>query len=173
LHFCFLTNQECGGIDSVIGGGIFFDDSETAQCYSGLRTINPSFAILDEHAIGESMDIQRIQSELAKFAAERDWEQFHSPKNLVMAVAGETGELVALFQWLTEIESLNIAADPLKLARIQEEMADVFIYLIRLAHVLNLDIEKIVADKIAENAKRYPIEISKGNAIRYSERGNE
>lgn len=117
------------------------------------------------------MDIRRIQGELATFATERDWEQFHSPKNLTMALAGEAGELVALFQWLTEDESRNVSADPAKLTRIQEEMADVFIYLARLADVLRVDIEQIVSDKMADNAKRYPVGLSKGNAIKYSDLG--
>lgn len=89
-----------------------------------------------------------------------------------MALAGEAGELVALFQWLSEDESRNIAADSPKLARIREEMADVFIYLARLADVLNVDIEHMVNDKIEDNVKRYPVELSKGNAIKYSERSD-
>ena len=116
------------------------------------------------------MDIQRIQAELARFAVEREWEQFHSPKNLTMALAGEAGELVALFQWLTEDESRNVTTNPTKLARIREEMADVFIYLARLADVLGVDMEQIVSDKMADNANRYPVTLSKGNAIKYSER---
>lgn len=119
------------------------------------------------------MDIRRIQAELSLFAAEREWERFHSPKNLTMALAGEAGELVALFQWLTEEESRNVTANPLRFARIREEMADVFIYLVRLADVLSVDVEQIVYDKMADNANRYPAELSKGNAIKYSERDRE
>ena len=118
------------------------------------------------------MDIRKIQTDLARFAVARDWEQFHSPKNLTMALAGEAGELVALFQWLSEDESRNIAANSLKLARIREEMADVFIYLARLAYVLKVDIEQTVIDKMADNVKRYPVELSKGNAVKYSERND-
>jgi dCTP diphosphatase len=116
------------------------------------------------------MDVARIQADLARFAAEREWERFHSPKNLAMAVAGEAGELVSLFQWLSEDESRNIESGSLKLARIREEMADVFIYLLRLADLLKLDVDLIVDAKMADNEKRYPVALSKGNAIKYSER---
>jgi len=118
------------------------------------------------------MDIQKIQADLAQFAAERDWDKFHSPKNLTMALAGEAGELVALFQWMSEDESANIPANSHKHARIREEMADVFIYLAQLAYVLDVDIEQTVNDKIADNVKRYPIELSKGNALKYTERND-
>jgi dCTP diphosphatase len=119
------------------------------------------------------MDVPRIQAELARFAEEREWERFHSPKNLAMALAGEVGELISLFQWLSEDESRNIETDSLKLTRIHEEMADVLIYLLRLADVLNVDIEQIVDAKMADNATRYPVASSRGNAIKYSERDAE
>jgi len=133
--------------------------------------VSTSFTETVESDFGVAqMDIQRIQAELARFAVEREWEQFHSPKNLTMALAGEAGELLALFQWLTEDESRNITTNPTKLARIREEMADVFIYLARLADVLRVDMEQIVCDKMADNANRYPVTLAKGNAIKYSER---
>ena len=116
------------------------------------------------------MDVARIQAELARFAEEREWKRFHSPKNLVMALAGEVGELVSLFQWLSEDESRNLETGSPKLARVHEEMADVFIYVLRLADILNVNIEQIVNAKMADNAKRYPIALSKGNATKYSER---
>lgn len=118
------------------------------------------------------MDTRRIQDELARFAADRAWEQFHSPKNLAMAIAGEAGELVAQFQWLTEEDSRNLKVNSMKLARVRDEMADVFIYLARLADVLEIDMEKIVYDKMVNNEARYPISLSKGNATKYSERND-
>jgi NTP pyrophosphatase (non-canonical NTP hydrolase) len=116
------------------------------------------------------MDVAQIQTDLARFAAEREWQRFHSPKNLSMAIAGEAGELVSLFQWLSEDESRKIAEDELKMNRICDEMADVLIYLLRLADVLNVNVQQIIDTKIAANAIKYPVALSKGNAIKYSHR---
>ena len=111
------------------------------------------------------MDIKEIQDKLAKFAEERDWDQFHSPKNLAMALTSEVGELNELFQWLTEEQSNNVDND-----EIRQEIADIFIYLLRLSDKLDIDIEEAVREKIEINAKKYPIDLAKGNAIKYSKR---
>ena len=111
------------------------------------------------------MDIKEIQDKLAKFAEERDWDQFHSPKNLAMALTSEVGELNELFQWLTEEQSNNVDND-----EIRQEIADIFIYLLRLSDKLDIDIEAAVREKIEINAKKYPIDLAKGNAIKYSKR---
>ena len=111
------------------------------------------------------MDIKEIQDKLAKFAEERDWNQFHSPKNLAMALTSEVGELNELFQWLTEEQSNNVDND-----EIRQEIADIFIYLLRLSDKLDIDIEEAVREKIEINAKKYPIDLAKGNAIKYSKR---
>ena len=111
------------------------------------------------------MDIKEIQDKLAKFAEERDWDQFHSPKNLVMALTSEVGELNELFQWLTEEKSNNVGND-----EVRQEIADIFIYLLRLSDKLDIDIEEAVKEKIEINAKKYPIDLAKGNAIKYSKR---
>ena len=111
------------------------------------------------------MDIKEIQYKLAKFAEERDWDQFHSPKNLVMALTSEVGELNDLFQWLTEEQSKNSDTD-----EIRQELADIFIYLLRLADKLDIDIEDAVREKIEINAKKYPVDLAKGNATKYNKR---
>ena len=111
------------------------------------------------------MDIKEIQDKLAKFAEKRDWDQFHSPKNLAMALTSEVGELNELFQWLTEEQSNNVDND-----EIRQEIADIFIYLLRLSDKLDIDIEAAVREKIEINAKKYPIDLAKGNAIKYSKR---
>ena len=111
------------------------------------------------------MDIKEIQDKLAKFTEERDWDQFHSPKNLVMALTSEVGELNELFQWLTEEKSNNVGND-----EVRQEIADIFIYLLRLSDKLDIDIEEAVKEKIEINAKKYPIDLAKGNAIKYSKR---
>ncbi|MEW6714154.1 MAG: nucleotide pyrophosphohydrolase [Nitrospirota bacterium] len=116
------------------------------------------------------MNLPKIQQKLRKFAEERNWEQFHSPKNLSMALAAEAAELLEIFQWLTEEESKNIINSKNEIAQVKEEIADVFIYLARLADKLNIDIEKEVLAKIALNEKKYPIDLSKNNAVKYNRR---
>jgi dCTP diphosphatase len=114
------------------------------------------------------LDISALQLQLRDFANARDWEQFHSPKNLAMALAGEAGELLEIFQWLSEAESSDLVdADR---DRVAEEMADLQIYLVRLADVLRLFLSAAVAGKIADNERKYPIAESKGNATKYSRR---
>jgi|TARA_B100001964_G_C14082967_1_gene531198 NTP pyrophosphatase (non-canonical NTP hydrolase) len=115
------------------------------------------------------MNIKEIQEKLSKFAEERDWDQFHSPKNLVMALTSEVGELTELFQWLTEGQS-SIKDDSSKTDEIRQEIADIFIYLLRLADKLDIDIEEAVREKIEINAKKYPIDLAKGNATKYNRR---
>ena len=115
------------------------------------------------------MDIKEIQDKLAKFAEERDWDQFHSPKNLVMALTSEVGELNELFQWLTEEQS-SIKDDIGKVDEISQEIADIFIYLLRIADKLNIDIEDAVREKMKINAEKYPVDLAKGNATKYNKR---
>ena len=100
-------------------------------------------------------EIQHLAAEIKKFADARDWEQFHTPKNLSMAVAGEAGELVAEFQWLTAEQSLRSNMSPDKFKDVELEIADVAIYLIRLADVLGIDVAEVVRKKIAINESRF------------------
>jgi dCTP diphosphatase len=116
------------------------------------------------------MDIEEIRQKLAAFARERDWDQFHSPKNLVMGLAAEAAELLEIFQWLTEDQSKDIVKDGKEMTLVREEVADVFIYLVRLADKLGIDIEEEVNRKIEINKKKYPVELSRGNARKYNRR---
>ena len=100
-------------------------------------------------------EIQHLAAEIRKFAGARNWEQFHTPKNLSMAVAGEAGELVAEFQWLTTEQSMRSNMSAEKLKDVELEIADVAIYLIRLADVLGIDIAEVVRKKIAINESRF------------------
>jgi len=100
-------------------------------------------------------EIRRLAVEIKNFAEARDWEQFHTPKNLSMAVSGEAGELVAEFQWLTPEESMRSGMSREKLEAVEFEIADVAIYLIRLADVLDLDISEAVLKKLAINETRF------------------
>ena len=111
------------------------------------------------------MNIKEIQNKLEKFAEDRDWNQFHSPKNLVMALTSEVGELNDLFQWLTEDQSNNVDKD-----EIRQEIADIFIYLLRLSDKLDIDLEEALQEKIEINANKYPVDLAKGNAIKYNKR---
>lgn len=101
-------------------------------------------------------DLDEIAARLRAFAAERDWERYHSPKNLVMALAGEVGELLAEFQWSTPDESQDVMVEEDKAAAVRDELADVGIYLLRLADVLGVDLADAMHDKINHNEARFP-----------------
>jgi NTP pyrophosphatase (non-canonical NTP hydrolase) len=103
----------------------------------------------------ENSEFEKLMSELRDFATARDWEKFHTPKNLSMALAGEAGELVAEFQWLTAEESSSSVLTPEKREAIELEIADVQIYLLRLADVLGVDIPTVVRKKIKINDTRF------------------
>jgi NTP pyrophosphatase (non-canonical NTP hydrolase) len=105
--------------------------------------------------LGDSLD--DLTAALRDFARARDWEQFHTPKNLAMALAGETGELVACFQWLTPEQSVRVMDAPDTAAEIESELADVLQYLIRLADVLDVDLARAVRRKMRLNESRFPI----------------
>ncbi|MGB5178298.1 MAG: nucleotide pyrophosphohydrolase [Gammaproteobacteria bacterium] len=111
--------------------------------------------------------LDKIKMRLRRFADERDWDQFHSPKNLAMALIVEAAELVEHFQWLTEKQSQKLPAD--KLAEVEQEIADIQIYLIRLADKLGVDMEKAVNAKIKLNEKKYPAKKVSGKAAKYDE----
>lgn len=110
-----------------------------------------------------------LQERLAAFAADRDWGQFHTPKNLVMALAGEVGELIELFQWASPEASASIMVDPKTARRVREEMADVFGYLIRLADVLGVDLAEALVAKIEDNAVKYPVHLARGTSKKYTD----
>lgn len=110
---------------------------------------------------------EQFHSKLRAFIAERDWEKFHNPKNLAMALAGEAGELLAEFQWLTPEESDALA--PAKHEAVAMEIADVFIYMVELCDRLGIDPIQAAESKLARNAVRYPVERSRGLAKKYDE----
>lgn len=115
------------------------------------------------------MSIKSLQQELADFAAARDWNQFHDPKSLVLALVSEVGELAELFQWLSPEQASDIMASSRKADRVGEEMADVFGYLLRLADVLDIDLEQAMSTKIAINERKYPVEKARGHATKYTD----
>jgi dCTP diphosphatase len=116
---------------------------------------------------GSQDPIEGLRDKLRQFAAERDWDQFHSPKNLAMALSVEAAELLEHFQWLSDAESAALA--PEKLVKIREELADVLLYLIRLADKLDIDLPTAAADKLSVNAQKYPILKAHGSNKKYTE----
>jgi len=110
---------------------------------------------------------ETLSNRLVKFAHDRDWDKFHAPKNLVMALSVEAAELTEHFQWLTEEKSQNISKE--KRDEVAFEMADIFIYLTRLASKLDVDLHQYVEDKIQINEKRYPVEKVQGSSKKYNE----
>ncbi len=116
------------------------------------------------------MDVNKIKLKLREFTKERNWDQFHSPKNLSMALAGEVGELLELFQWLKEEDSKleNITSSTHE--KVKEELADIFIYLVRLADKLEIDLEEAVFKKISLNEAKYSVETARDNAVKYNRR---
>jgi NTP pyrophosphatase (non-canonical NTP hydrolase) len=102
------------------------------------------------------VDFTELEAVLKKFADDRDWQKYHSPKNLAMALTGEVGELVEIFQWRTETESKSVATDPALARPVRDELADVLLYLVRLSSVLGVDLSEAVTYKLAANARKYP-----------------
>ncbi len=127
--------------------------------------------MIGDSEIGRALDVAALQAELREFAAVRDWEQFHSPKNLAMALVSEVGELVEIFQWLTQEQSIRLSdADRSHTA---DELADIQIYLLRIADILGLSLADAVDMKIERNDARYPVEQSKGDATKATRRAIE
>ncbi|MGW6398517.1 nucleotide pyrophosphohydrolase [Streptomyces sp. NBC_01003] len=103
------------------------------------------------------LDVAGLQRRLAQFAEARNWEQYHTPKNLVAALSVEASELVEIFQWLTPEESAGVMADPDTAHRVRDEVADVLAYLLQLCEVLGIDALAALSAKIDRNEERFPV----------------
>jgi dCTP diphosphatase len=112
-------------------------------------------------------DLLMLRDKLRAFAEARDWDQFHSPKNLSMALMVEVAELMEHFQWLTEAQSLNLAAE--NKHAVSEELADILLYLVRLSDKLEVNLPEAALRKLEKNAVKYPAEQVRGSAKKYSE----
>lgn len=112
-------------------------------------------------------DLPALTLALRDFARERDWEQFHSPKNLATALSVEAAELLEHFQWMTEAQSRDLPAD--KKAKVAAEAADVLLYLLQLCDKLDIDLAQAARDKLVRNAEKYPVERARGNSRKYDE----
>ena len=113
------------------------------------------------------MGISELQEALRRFAAERDWEQFHTPKNLAMSLSIEAAEVLEHFQWLTDEQSRNLRPEVRE--QVGHEIADVFLYLLQLADQLQIDPLTAAEEKLALNAAKYPVEKAKGSSKKYTE----
>ena len=119
--------------------------------------------------IDSKTTVAELKNRVLAFARERDWEQFHAPKNLSMALAAEAGELMEHFLWTTPEQSRTVATDPVKRAKIAEELADVVIYALEFANITGLDVAAAIEAKMTANALKYPIEKARGRADKYDE----
>lgn len=114
------------------------------------------------------LDTENLQIALKKFAVDREWEQFHSPKNLAMALSGEVGELTEIFQWLSEEQSKKVLIEPETAQAVRDELADVAMYVVRLADVLGVDLNAAVAAKLEHNNHKYPVDKARGSNKKYN-----
>jgi len=118
---------------------------------------------MDQLNVSAMLKLQRA------FVNERKWKKFHTPKNLSMALVGEAAELMEIFQWLSEAESKNVMKNPAKSKTVAHELADVFYYLLRLADVLDVNLEEAFWQKMRHNQAKYPVKLARGNAKKYTE----
>jgi len=117
----------------------------------------------------KKLDLEKIVDKQRRFARARDWDQFHTPKNLSMALAAEAAELLEIFQWLTEEQSKRVMKQGKSAEAVRHELSDIFYYLVRLADVLGVDLEKAFWEKLRLNEKKYPVARAKGSARKYNE----
>jgi dCTP diphosphatase len=116
------------------------------------------------------MDVERFQKSIKQFVVDREWQRYHTPKNVAIALSVEVSELLEHFQWMEELSADEIREDTDVFERIKEEFADSMIYLLRFADLMGIDIEQSVAEKIKKNKQKYPIETEKGTFVKYSHR---
>lgn len=112
-------------------------------------------------------ELEELRIRVSNFARERDWDQFHSPKNLSMALIVEAGELVEHFQWMKQSESRDLPKD--KLTAVEEEVADILVYLVRIADQLDIDLVSAANRKMDSNAAKYPADLVRGSSRKYTE----
>ncbi len=115
-----------------------------------------------------SGDLADLTDAIKRFCDERDWVQFHTPRNLILALVGEVGELAELFQWLDGEQSARIMNEAVG-RQVQDELADVFYYVLRLADVLKVDLGDALTRKLEVNAQKYPVDKARGSAAKYTE----
>ena len=117
----------------------------------------------------DKASVSSLKKEVAKFRNERDWLKFHNPKDLSIALSIESSELEEIFLWKETMSASRIKKDRRQFNRVKEEVADIFIYLLSLSNVLELDMSEAVAEKLEQNARKYPVSKSKGSNKKYNE----
>jgi dCTP diphosphatase len=120
----------------------------------------------------ETLNFTKLKYQLKEFARERDWIQFHNPKNLAMALSVEAGELVEIYQWLSEKQAIEFSKDPIKKSEISNELADILLYLTLLASNLDINLVEAVNKKFTINAKKYPAPVIKPKLSKFKEEKN-
>ncbi|HBO0353838.1 TPA: nucleotide pyrophosphohydrolase [Pseudomonas aeruginosa] len=115
------------------------------------------------------VDVSQLAEKLEQFANDRNWAQFHSPKNLAMALSGEVGELTEIFQWMTEDASKEAARNPETAQAVKDELADVLMYVVRLASTLGVDLNAAVQQKLKVNGEKYPVEKAWNTSKKYNQ----
>ncbi|NCB01095.1 MAG: nucleotide pyrophosphohydrolase [Spirochaetia bacterium] len=116
------------------------------------------------------MDVEDIQKKMDKFVSEREWDDYHTPKNLAIALSVEASELLEHFQWRDNESSNEVRGNDPLMNKIKEEIADVLIYLTRLSTILQIDLTDAVNEKLILNERKYPVSLSKGKFVKYSDR---
>ncbi len=117
----------------------------------------------------ETTTVAELKARILAFADERDWQQFHSPKNLAMALSAETGELMEHFLWMDSEASRTFVHEARKREDIMDEVADIVIYALEFANSAGIDLASAIEQKMAKNATKYPVEKARGNALKYTE----
>lgn len=112
-------------------------------------------------------DIEELKKEMIKFRDERDWKKYHNPKDLAISIVLEAGELLEIFQWVSEKELEDVVKARKK--EIENEMADIFLYLLSLCDVLDVDLKEVTLKKLEENRRKYPVDRVKGRAVKYND----
>ncbi|MFC2034216.1 nucleotide pyrophosphohydrolase [Chloroflexota bacterium] len=120
-------------------------------------------------ATDKTTDVQQLRNLVQKFVDDRDWSKYHNPKDLAISIAIEASELLELFQWIKENQLAKITENPKKLVELKEELADIIIYCLSLANVLDVDVSRAVVEKISKNEEKYPTEKVKGDYKKYTE----
>lgn len=115
------------------------------------------------------MNLEKLNQEIEKIVHERDWDQFHSVKNLSMALSVESSELLEIFQWMSEKDSNEIKLRPELKSKVEDEVADIFVYLMRIVSKCEINLEDAVLNKLKKNIEKYPVEKAKGNSKKYDE----
>jgi len=132
-------------------------------------TVTPETLGSPAAAEAKEVTLKELARRMASFAAAREWDQFHSPRNLLLALVGEVGELSEIFQWKGEVPTGLADWNDADKEHLGEELADVLLYLVRLADVCNVNLDESALRKLQKNATKYPVELCKGNSTKYSE----